>query len=110
MPEKNKVAVDFRFLQLDKMQALTLVREVQGASYSLGPNANCFIGCVPLLESYMDDINHFFIRQKVLENECDILIALPPESQQHSLSVPLSVNRMLKDIDCQLTFSIASHN
>ncbi|KXI29833.1 hypothetical protein [Paraglaciecola hydrolytica] len=106
MLETQEVSVDFRFLQLDKMQALTLVREVQGATYCPSPNAKYFIGCVPLLESYMDDINHFFIRQKVLESECDILIAVAPESPQHSLSVPLSVNRMLKDIDCQLTIEL----
>lgn len=103
MFETVDVAVDFRFLRLNKLQAITLVREVQGASYSPAPSANVFIGSVPLQASYLDDINHFFIRQKVLESECDILISSQQDAVKYVANVPSIVNRMLKDIDCPLT-------
>ena len=106
MVDSVAVAVDFRFLQLDKLQAITLVREVQGASYCPALSDNKFVGSVPLQESYLDDINHFFIRQKVLENECDILISSQQQASLYSVNVPAIVNRMLKDIDCAITLSL----
>lgn len=97
--------IEFRFLQLDKMQAITLSREIQGASYQPNLDCSCFVGSVPLIEKNMDDINHFFIRQKVSEGECDILISNQSNTANITLNVSPIVNRMLKDIDCPLTFS-----
>ncbi|WP_340678637.1 hypothetical protein [Paraglaciecola sp.] len=105
MLDSVAVAVDFRFLQLDKLQAITLAREVQGASYCPAVSEHRFVGSVPLQERYLDDINHFFIRQKVLESECDILISSQQQASLYSVNVPAIVNRMLKDIDCAVTLS-----
>lgn len=101
------INIEFRFLQLDKMQAIILTREVQGAHYQPHAVKPYFIGSVPLIKESMDDINHFFIRQKVVETECDILISSQQAVDRHEVKVPPIVNRMLKDIDCPLTLSFS---
>lgn len=102
----HNVELAFRFLQLDKMQAITLSREIMGASYQPSDDAQVYVGSVPLLSEKMDDINHFFIRQKMSEKQCDILISAHAATAHGLLQVPHIVNRMLKDIDCPLTFSL----
>ncbi|MGO4892939.1 hypothetical protein [Flavobacterium sp. W21_SRS_FM6] len=101
---QNKI--EFRFLQLNKMQAITLSREIQGATYAAHEHNSIFIGSVPLHEKYLDDINHFFIRQKVVEAQCDILISTQSAVANTIINVPPIVNRILKDIDCPLTISL----
>jgi hypothetical protein len=102
-----QIKIEFRFLKLDKMQAITLSRDIQEANYQAHCNQSCFIGSVPLREKYLDDVNHFFIRQKMSESDCDILISIQSDTANNTLSVPPIVNRMLKDIDCPLIFSFA---
>ncbi|WJG07712.1 hypothetical protein [Aliiglaciecola sp. LCG003] len=108
MVDDTKVEVSFRFLNLDKFQALTLSREVNDATYETHAQKDCFIGRILLKEQNLDDINHFFIRQKVDIQDCDIFICAQSQSHSNTFNAPRIVNQILKDIDCKLTFSVTS--
>lgn len=99
------VEIKFRFLKLNKLQAMTLSREIAGSSYVELDDGQFFVGHVPLVESKFDDINHFFIRQKIAIKDCDLLINYTFSSNTSELSVPIKVNQFLKDIDCKLTLT-----
>jgi hypothetical protein len=99
------VNVVFRFLRLDKFQALTLEREVIGATYQQPSEGSYFVGSVPLQEGLIDDINTFYVRQQVDVNDSDIMISIKSENRQEAFGVPPIVNQFLKHIDCTLTFS-----
>ncbi|MCF2948472.1 hypothetical protein L0668_10175 [Paraglaciecola aquimarina] len=95
----------FRFLKLNKLQAITLGREIEGASYTVVEDTQDYVGSVPLLEDKFDDINLFFIRQKISMQDCDLLINSSSLAGSKEQSVPIKVNRFLKDIDCRLTLT-----
>lgn len=95
----------FRFLNLDKLQAFTLTKEVAGASYTPHPENKGYIGCVPLLECHLDNLNIFYVRQQIKLSDCDILIAATTHNTSGTFAIPQIVNKWLKHIDCQLTFS-----
>jgi hypothetical protein len=46
-----KIEVTFRLLNLDKFQAITLFREVDGVTYDHHPEKICFVGSVSLNRS-----------------------------------------------------------
>ena len=46
-----KIEVIFRLLNLDKFQAITLFREVDGVTYEHHPEKSCFVGSVSLNQS-----------------------------------------------------------
>lgn len=98
--------VHFRFKRLDKMQAFTLEREILGSVKAYDEGKTCYCVCVPLTRMNLDDINDYYVRQRVVINDCDILISTSTESGTHTVEVPVIVNHMLKYIDCQLTFSV----
>jgi hypothetical protein len=98
-------SLSFRFLKLDKLQAFTLIREVKGATYSQQIDENCYVGSVPLLEEHLDNVNIFYVRQQINLSDCDIFIALKSENASGSFTTPHIVNKLLKHIDCQLTFA-----
>ncbi|WP_346766554.1 hypothetical protein [Paraglaciecola sp. 20A4] len=98
--------VRFRFLNLDKMQAFTLSREVEGASYRELAVAGRYEGSVDLKEQRLDALNIFFVRQQIAIDECDIFVSANLPYQDSVVVTPSIVNRLLKHIDCQLTFSI----
>ncbi len=100
--------ISFRFNRLDKLQAFTLVREIQGSSYNNAQNNNCYVGSVFLTEHSFNDINDYFVRQRVDILDCDILLSVNNESGTHTADVPEIVNRMLKYIDCKLTISFSA--
>ena len=95
-------------LNLDKFQASTLTREVVGATYHNHPENSCFVGSVCLNESLgnLDDLNIFYVRQQIPIQNCDILISITSENDVKTIKTPMFVNKVLKHIDCQLTFSI----
>ena len=100
--------VKFRFTQLNKLQAFTLEREIVGASFeerSDNAEHKYYIGLVPLTHSNLDDINDFYVRQRVALEASDILVSVESDSGEKTLTVPDIVNRMLKYIDCKLSFS-----
>jgi hypothetical protein len=99
------VGINFRFLKLNKLQAITLSREIEGASYSALDDTQHFVGSVPLVENKFDDINHFFIRQKIAMEDCDLLINSAPLANSTEFTVPIRVNQFLKGIDCKLTLT-----
>lgn len=101
-----QVGILFRFLQLNKMQAITMSREIKGATYDAKEGTEFFIGSVPLFEENFDDINLFFIRQKIAIEDCDVLISSNTLDGKSELAVPVMVNKFLKDIDCKLTVSL----
>lgn len=103
------IEVTFRLLNLDKFQAITLNREVHGASYDNHPHNSCFVGFVCLNECLdnLDDLNIFYVRQQIPLQDCDILIAVTSANDQKTIATPMFVNKVLKHIDCQLTFSVS---
>ncbi len=98
------LTVDFRFLRLDKFQAYSLEREIKGAWHKEG-EAGCFAAYVPLTLENFDDINDFYVRQRVILDACDILVTVKTTTPTEQVIVPDIVNRMLKYIDCRLSFS-----
>ena len=101
------IDVMFRLLNLDKFQAITLTREVAGATYNNHPKNDCFVGSVYLNENLhnLDELNIFYVRQQIPLYDCDILIAVTALNEAKKVAVPMFVNKVLKHIDCQLTFS-----
>jgi hypothetical protein len=102
-----KIEVTFRLLNLDKFQAITLFREVDGVTYDHHPEKICFVGSVSLNRSLdnLDDLNIFYVRQQIPIQDCDILIAFTSANNERTMATPMFVNTILKHIDCQLTFS-----
>lgn len=96
------------------MQAYTLKKEIRGAQFYQDNEQDRFVGLVPLEEALFDELNDYFIRQQIGFDECDILVEAIIESQDASsesksteITVPHVVNKMLKYIDCQLTYAIS---
>jgi hypothetical protein len=99
------VKINFRFNHLDKFQAYTLVREILGSSYEEKLSNNCYVGSVPLSNDNLHDINDFYVRQRVDMEQCDIFVSVSSDSGTTEATMPAVVNRMLKYIDCKITFS-----
>lgn len=99
--------VSFRFLNLDRMQAYTLKKEINGASFYPHKKSGVFIGIVPLQEAYFDELNDYFIRQQVQYEDCDIFVTASALDNMVAVEVPRVVNKMLKYIDCKLTYHIS---
>ena len=94
-------------MNLNKFQAVTLTREVAGATYSDHPKNGCFIGFIHLNEclNNLDDLNIFYVRQQIRLQDCDIFIDITTTNSAETVTTPVFVNKILKHIDCQLTFS-----
>ncbi|MDP4983811.1 hypothetical protein [Pseudoalteromonas tunicata] len=105
-------SVMFCFNNLNKLQALTLQREVQSARYlqqnSTTQSPALFSGQIPLYEGQIDDIISFFIKQQLSVEQCQIVISgqklqsSDGSTEPAVLPVPNIVNHMLKHIDCTL--------
>lgn len=103
--------VDFRFRQLNKMQVLTLCRELEGVSYAEHP-ANegklkppGFEALVALTATNLDAISMFYVRQGLNLSHCDILVSVK-RAAPTGFTLPTLVNQMLKHIDCPLSISL----
>lgn len=90
----------FRYLTLDKMQAVMLEREIGDASYFATQAPKVFIGAVPLITINIEAIMTFFIRQNINAEDCDICVEISDAEQQ--LALPATVNQMLKQVDCPI--------
>lgn len=100
------------FNQLNKMQAITLVREVQGAHYQQenteATERPTFCGQIPLDDSQIDDIMSFFIKQQLRVEQCSIVISAQSLTEAQAeispqyFTAPNVVNLMLKQIDCAI--------
>lgn len=92
---------------MDKIQAITLFREVEGATYDNHHQSGRFVGAVGLNESLsnLDDLNIFYVRQQIPLQDCDILVSVTSVDNTKTIATPMLVNKVLKHIDCQLTFS-----
>lgn len=101
------VDVSFRFINLDKFQAYSLEREILGASFQQHTSHDCYVALVPLSLQTFDDINNFYVRQRVELSDCDVLINVCSHAHEGVIAAPAIVNRMLKYIDCKLTFSFS---
>lgn len=99
--------VAFRFRNLNKMQAFTLTKEVPGARYRALADVGVYEGVVALTEHILDELTIFFVRQQISLQECDVHIEAVDTSCTE-VATPLIVNKLLKHIDCQLTFSITN--
>ncbi|TWX65314.1 hypothetical protein ESZ36_18280 [Colwellia demingiae] len=97
--------ISFRFLSLDKFQAYSLVREILGSTHKEDLENKCYVACVPLTQQNFEDINDYYVRQRIEIEACDIFVSVNSDSASGIVDIPLIVNRMLKYIDCKLTFS-----
>jgi hypothetical protein len=102
---KAETLISFRFNRLDKMQAFTLEREILGSLREDHVENNYYVVSVPLTDKNFDDINDYYVRQRVEIEECDIFVSVSSNTGTNIFEIPLLVNRMLKYIDCKLTFS-----
>ena len=91
------------------MQAYTFKKEINGASFYKLDNENIFVGTVPLSDDLFDELNDFVIRQQVQYDDCDIYVESAACATSTEIEVPRVVNRMLKYIDCKLSYGIFSH-
>jgi hypothetical protein len=99
------IGIHFRFLSLDKFQAFTLAREIIGSFHKENVQSNTYVASVPLTKHTFEEINDYYVRQRVEINECDIHISVNSTTNVDSVEIPALVNHMLKYIDCKLTFS-----
>lgn len=105
--------LDFRFRRLNKMQVITLSRELEDVVYTetleidskLSPYR--FDALVRLSSNNLDAISMFYVRQGLNVSQCDILIRVNP-AVTPCFTLPAVVNQMLKHIDCPLSFSLQS--
>mgnify|MGYP005990028427 CR=1 FL=1 len=104
----NEAEISFRFLRLDKFQAYSLVREISGSTHEEQSENKCYVAYVPLTPQNFEDINDYFVRQRIEIAACDILVSVNVDSKSGVVDVPQIVNRMLKYIDCKLTFSFTA--
>lgn len=111
--DNSAFQISFRFSRLNKMQALTLCREIEGVSYTESIESiekteqtaqRHFVALVALTAANLDAITMFYLRQGITLNGCDILVAVMP-SAETGFTLPAIVNQMLKHIDCPLTIS-----
>lgn len=102
---KTRAAISFRFNRLDKMQAFTLEREILGSIRDENVENKVYVVCVPLTETNFDDISDYYVRQRVNIEDCDIFVSVCSDSGTNLFDIPMIVNRMLKYIDCKLTFA-----
>lgn len=58
----------------------------------------------------LDDLNIFYVRQQIPLQDCDILIAITSANDEKTFATPIFVNKVLKHIDCQLTFSVNTNS
>lgn len=100
--------INFRFNRLDKLQAFTLARAIVGSSYEELLDKQYYVGYVPLTKESLDDINDYYVRQRIDIADCDIFIVANSVSATNIVGIPTIVNRMLKYIDCKLTFSFTA--
>ena len=102
------IEISFRFLRLNKLQAFTLEREILGASYRANKTGSNYIGSVALTKQNIDDINDFYVRQRIEIDDCDIFVAVISGTKIYQIEVPAIANRMLKYIDCKITVCFAA--
>lgn len=93
----------FRFFNLNKLQAYTLERDVSGSSKTAHTDNGSYDGSVTLRSDNLENIFDFFIRQRIENSGCDILVTISTNIDTNIVVVPELVNRMLRFIDCQLT-------
>jgi len=100
----TEVEIYFRFMDLDKFQAYSLVREMHGSSYEEQVENKRYIAKVPLTKQNFEDINDYYVRQRIEVEACDIFVSANSISKMGIVEMPPIVNKMLKYIDCKLTF------
>jgi hypothetical protein len=112
--------ISFRFRQLNKMQALTLCREIDSASYTEDSEHEAsteitvnekntkprnYSALIRLTPENIETITMFYVRQGMDLSHCDILITATLANTT-SFTLPVIVNQMLRHIDCPLSFSV----
>ncbi len=102
----TSVNVSFRLLHLDLMQAHTLKKEITGASFYPADTKGVFVGVVPLREAVFDELNDYVVRQQIKYDHCDVFVEATQSDDVSEVAVPRVVNKILKYIDCKLTYSV----
>ncbi|MDF3126463.1 hypothetical protein [Rheinheimera sp. 1928-s] len=116
----SRIEISFRFRQLNKMQALTLCREIDAVSYAAETEQQAsaaiavsesntkqltYSALVALKPENIEAITMFYVRQGMDLSHCDILITATLANTT-GFTLPAIVNQMLKHIDCPLSFSV----
>ena len=102
----SQTSVHFRLTKLDAMQAYTLKREIEGACFVKHEGSDIFVGMVPLKETLFDELNDYLIRQQIHYDACDIHVKA--KRADGEITVPKVVNKLLKYIDCKLTYAFSA--
>ena len=68
--------------------------------------SDVFVGMVPLKETLFDELNDYVIRQQIQYDACDILVEA--KNTTGEVAVPREVNKLLKYIDCKLTYTCSA--
>jgi hypothetical protein len=97
--------LSFRVIRVDKVEAVRLEREIVGSLRNYHIEDHFYVVCVPLTDNNFDDINDYYVRQRVEIEDCDIFVSVASNSGTNLYNIPVIVNRMIKYIDCKLTFS-----
>ena len=104
--KNTTVSVSFRLLKLDMMQAYTLKKDIRGAHFYHSSVEGVFVGVVPLHEAIFDELNDYVIRQQIQYDDCDVFVEAIKSAEAREVSVPRVVNKILKYIDCKLTYAL----
>ncbi|WP_159084214.1 hypothetical protein [Saccharobesus litoralis] len=97
--------VNFRIKHLDKMQAIMLSREIEGACYEATDDPRFCVGLIPLNAMNFDEITLYFVRQNLELDNCDLLVEVD-SSAVTEINLPTIVNQFLKHIDCQISLKV----
>ncbi|RYV00954.1 hypothetical protein SOPP22_19385 [Shewanella sp. OPT22] len=99
------VTVYFRFLNLNRLQMLTLESEVSPV-FRKQTQDNQYVAYVLLDDVWLiDDISTFAVQQQISDDDCDILLT-PQNNQSFEVNTADKiVNQMLKHIDCSISIS-----
>ena len=97
--------VKFRLLELTEELAKRFVEEVSQSKYALNFKKTNFVGVVPLNDKTMPELLMFYKKYNIDAETCDIFMSISTGNDTEVWSAPKIVNRLLKHIDCEITFS-----
>lgn len=83
----SEVKIGCRFLKLNKLQAYTLAKEVTGATYKMPRKKGYYVGCVPLTNSSIHEINDFYVHQNIDKSNCDIFVSTVTEYESYAIDI-----------------------
>ena len=100
------MTISFRFLALTPKQGQYLADAFPASELGGHFKTGKVVGCVPLnSRTKVDSIIAFAAKYGLKPKACDIFVSVSTDSDTQIVDVPKIVNRIIKDFDCQMTFS-----